>query len=67
MSDRNLTPEAEIRRLRKIINSIYWGVQDESDTQAVAVFIEQEAPECVDLEEENGEKRDREETADGAD
>jgi hypothetical protein len=52
-----------IKKLERCINSIYWGVQDESDTQAIAVYIEQEFPELLDLEDDHGQqKRDAETT-----
>ncbi len=61
MKGKAATPEAQqqaaraalrerIRHLERVIRTIYWAVQDESNGQELAVYIEQEAQ--VDLSQE---------------
>ena len=46
--------QKRVAHLEQVIRTIYWAVQDESDTQAIAVYIEQEAQ--VDLDAQEGGK-----------
>lgn len=45
------TLRKRVAHLEHIIRTVYWAVQDESDTQALAVYIEQEADVALDATE----------------